>query len=127
MLREAKGDPQWVSRAFVVPKQGAKLRLFFDYRHLKSSIRDVMYPPAITEDKILSEGQNVQWTNLDLEDGFHQLLPKASTKHLTGFMTPWAVVELEVLHMGLKRPLCHISVWCHGAPPKTRKLKVAHI
>ena len=35
MLRDAKGQPQWVARAFLVPKPGKnEWRLVIDYRHL---------------------------------------------------------------------------------------------
>ena len=82
MLREAKGDPQWVSGAFLVPKPGRKRRLVIDYRHLNSQIRDVIYPLPIIEDKILDEGQNVLWSSFRLRRWFP---PNAAEGNLQAF------------------------------------------
>ena len=103
MLRAAQEDnPEWVSRAFVVPKPGGKWRLVIDYRHLNSQIKDLQFPLPNIEDRLVDEGKNVLWTIFDLEDGFHQMPLTEESKKLTAFMTPWGVFEWEVLPMGLK-------------------------
>ena len=40
MLWKCEGNPQWVARAFLVPKPGGKWRLVIDYRHLDSCLED---------------------------------------------------------------------------------------
>ena len=101
MLQEAV-NPQWISRAFVVPKPGGKWRLVIDYRHLNSQIKDFTFPLPYIEDKILEEGKNVIWSIFDLEDGFHRMPLAESSRKYTAFMTPWGVYEWLVLPMGLK-------------------------
>ena len=44
MLRKAEGDPQWVARAFLVPKPGGKWRLVIDYCHLNSCLEGKIFP-----------------------------------------------------------------------------------
>lgn len=120
MLREAQGDPQWISRAFVVPKPGGKWRLVIDYRHLNSQIKDIIFPLPVIEDKILGEGKNVLWSIFDLEDGFHQMPLTEESKKYTAFMTPWGVYEWEVLPMGLKTaPAAYQRMvsWCLSQDP----------
>ena len=73
MLQDAV-NPQWISRAFVVPKPGGKWRLVIDYRHLNSQIKDFTFPLPYIEDKTLEEGKNFICSIFDLEDGFHQML-----------------------------------------------------
>ena len=102
MLRAAQEDnPEWVSRAFVVPKPGGKWRLVIDYRHLNSQIKDLQFPLPNIEDRLVDEGKNVLWSIFGLEDGFHQMPLTEESKKVTAFMTPWGVLEWEVLPMRL--------------------------
>ena len=124
MLRTAmEKNPQWVSRAFVVPKPGGKWRLVIDYRHLNSQIKDLHFPLPNIEDRLVEEGKNVLWTIFDLEDGFHQMPLSEESKKLTAFMTPWGVFEWEVLPMGLKTaPAAYQRMvdWCLSQDPDIR-------
>ena len=101
MLREAV-NPQWICRAFVVPKPGGRWRLVIYYGHLNSQIKKFMFPLPYIEDKILEEGKKVIWSIFDLEDGFRQMPLEESSRKYTALITQWGVFEWPVLPMGLK-------------------------
>ena len=99
-LRECTGSPQWVARAFLVPKPGNhKWRLVIDYCWLNSQLTGKRFP---SEDQLANQHGNFLFTLLDLEDGFHQMHLEGDSKHLTAFCTPFGVFEWIVLPMGVK-------------------------
>ena len=103
MLRKAEGDPQWVSRCFLVPKPGTnKWRLVIDYRYLNSCLEGKNFPLPIIEDQLANQQGNFIFSLIDLEDGFHQMHLEEESKHLTAFCTPFGVFEWNVLPMGVK-------------------------
>ena len=55
MLRKAEGDPQWVARAFLVPKPGGKWRLVIDYRQVNSCLEEKKIPLPVIEDQLANE------------------------------------------------------------------------
>ena len=74
MLGDAKGQPQWVARAFLVPKPGKnEWHLVIDYRDLNSCLKGNIFPLPVIEDRIANQQGNFIFTILDLEDGFHQM------------------------------------------------------
>ena len=103
MLRDAKGQPQWVARAFLVPKPGKNdWRLVIDYRHLNSCLKGNSFPLPVIEDQIANQEGNFIFSIIGLEDGFHQMHLEESSKHLTAFCTPFGIFEWNVLPMGVK-------------------------
>ena len=58
MLRKTEGDPQWVARAFLVPKLGGKWWLVIDYRHLNSCLGGGKFPLPLIEDQLANEQGN---------------------------------------------------------------------
>ena len=102
MLRKCEGDPQWVARAFLVPKPGGKWRLVIDYRHLNSCLEGKNFPLPVIEDQLANEQGNFLYSLIDFEDGFHQMHSQEDSKHLTAFCTPFGVFEWNVLPMGVK-------------------------
>ena len=98
---EAKANPQWVSRCFLVPKrESSKLRLVIDYRWLNSQLKAKRFPIPIIEDQLANQSGNCLFTLIDLEDGFEQMHLEEGSKHLTAFCTPFGVIEWNVLPMG---------------------------
>ena len=103
MLRDAKGQPQWVARAFWVPKPGKNdWRLVIDYRHLNSRLKGNSFRLPAIEDLIANEEGNFFFTVIDFEDGSHQMHLEESSKHLSAFCTPFGIFECNVLPMGVK-------------------------
>ena len=102
MLRKCEGDPQWVARAFLVPKPGGKWPLVIDYRHLNSCLVGKNFPLPVIEDQLSNEQGNLLYSLIDLEDGFHQMHLEEDSKRLTAFCTPFGVFEWNVLPMGVK-------------------------
>ena len=103
MLRDAKGQPQWVARAFLVPKPGQnKWRLGIDHRHLNSCLKGNNFPLPVIEYQIANQQGNFIFTIIDVEDGFHQMHLEAESKHLTAFCTPFGIFKWNVLRMGVK-------------------------
>ena len=103
MLRDAKGQPEWVARAFLVPKPGKnEWRLVIDYRHLNSCLKGNSFPLPVIEDQIANQQRNFIFTIIDLEDGFHQMHLEEESKHLTAFCTLFGIFEWNVLPMGVK-------------------------
>ena len=102
MLRKAEGDPQWVARAFLVPKPGGKWRLVIVYRHLNFCMEGKFFPLPVIEDQLADEQGNSLFSLIDLEDGFHQMHLEEDSKHSTAFCTPFGVFEWNVLPMGVK-------------------------
>ena len=103
MLRDAKGLPQWVARAFLVPKPGKNdWRLVIDYRHLNSCLKGNSFSLPVIENQIANQEGNFISSIIDLEDGFHQMHLEESSKHLTAFCTRSVIFEWNVLRMGVK-------------------------
>ena len=103
MLRDAKGQRQWVARAFLVPRSGkTQWRLIIDYRHLNSCLKGNSFPLPVIEDQIANQQGNFIFTIIYLEDGFDQMHLEKESKHLTAFCTPLGIFEWNVLPMGVK-------------------------
>ena len=103
LLRDAKGQPQWVARGFLVPKpEKNDWRLVIDYRHLNSCLKGNSFPLPVIEDQIANQEGSFIFSIIDLEDGFHQMHLEESSKHLTAFCTPFGIFEWNVLPMGVK-------------------------
>ena len=102
MLRKFEGNAQWVARAFLVSKPGAKWRLVIDYRHLHSCQEGKNFPLPVIEDQLANEQGNLLYSLIALEDGFHQMHLEEDSKHLTAFCTPFGVFEWNVSPMGVK-------------------------
>ena len=103
MLRDANGQPQWVARAFVVPKPGKnEWCLVINYRHVNSCLKGNNFPLPAIEDQIANQQGNFIFTIIDLEDGFHQMHLEEESKHLTPFCTPFGIFKWNVLPMGVK-------------------------
>ena len=103
MLRDAKGQPHCVARAFLVPKPGRNdWRLVIDYRHLNSCLKGNSFLLPVIEDQIANQEGNFIFSIIDLEDGFHQMDLEESSKHLTAFCTPFGIFEWNVFPMGVK-------------------------
>ena len=93
-LRECTGDPEWVARAFLVPKPGNnKWRLVIDHRWLNSQLKGKNFPLPVIEDQLANQHGNVLFTLLDSENGLHQMHLEEDSKHLTAFCTPFGVFE----------------------------------
>ena len=88
MLRDANRQPQWVARAFLVPKPG------------RNSWR--LVPLPVIEDQFANQEGNFIFSIIDLEDGFHPMHLEESSKHLTALCTPFGILEWNVLPMGGK-------------------------
>ena len=74
MLRDAKGQPQWVARAFLVPTpEKNEWRLVIDYRHPNSCLKGNSFPLPVIEDQIANQQGNFIFTIIDFEDGFHRM------------------------------------------------------
>ena len=102
MLQDAKGQPQWVARAFLVPKPGKNdWRLVIDYSHLNSCLKGNSFPLPVIEDQIANQEGNFMFSIIDLEDGFHQMHLQESSKHVTAFCTPFGILEWNVPPMGV--------------------------
>ena len=103
MLSEWEGAPQWVSRAFLVPKPGSnKWRLVMDYRWLNTQPEGNNFPIPVIEDQLANQQGIFLFTLIDLEDGFHQMHLVEESKQLTAFCTPFGVFEWNGLPMGVK-------------------------
>ena len=74
-LQDAKGQPQWVAREFLVPKlRENEWRLVIDYRHLNSCFKGNSFPLPVIGDQIANQQSNCIFTIIALEDGFHQIV-----------------------------------------------------
>ena len=101
--QDAKGQPQWVARAFLVQKPGKNdWRLVIDYRHHNSCFKGNSFPLPVIEDQIANQEGNLIFSIIDLEDGFHQMHLEDSSKHPTAFCTPFGIFEWNLLPMGVK-------------------------
>ena len=83
--RKLKLDsPEWVGRAFLVPKPNGKWRLVLDYRHLNTQLKGHNFPLPVIEDQLATQNGNVLRPLVDLQDGFHQMhLAKEHFFHYT--------------------------------------------
>ena len=103
MLRDAKGQPQWMARAFLVPRPGKNdWRLVIDYRHLNSCLKGNCFPLPVIEDQIANQEGDFIFSIINLDDGFPQMHLDEESKHLTAFCTQLRIFELNVLPMGVK-------------------------
>ena len=124
-LRECTVNPQWVVRAFLLPKpRNNKWRLVIDYRWLTSQLKGKNVPLPVIEDQLANQHGNFLFTLLDLEDGFYQMHLEEESKHLTAFCTPFGVFEWNVLPMGVKvgpaaykEMVQHVTRRCSAARP----------
>ena len=102
-LRECTGNPQWIARAFLVPKPGSnKWRPVIHYPWLNSQLKWKNVPVPVIEDQLANQHGNFLFTLLHLEDRFHQMYLEEDSKHLTAFCTPFGMFECNVLPMGVK-------------------------
>ena len=100
--KSEEDSPEWVSRAFLVPKPNGKWRLVIDYRHLNTQLKGQNFPLPVIEDQLANQNGNFLWSLVDLEDGFHQMHLAREHWHYTSFITPFGVYEWKVLPMGVK-------------------------
>ena len=102
-LRECTGNPQWIARAFLVPRAGNnKWQLVIDYCWLNCQLKGKYFPLPVIEDQLANLHGNSLFTLLHLEDGLHQMHLGEDNRHLTAFYTPFGVAEWNVLQMAVK-------------------------
>ena len=77
-------------------------RSVIDYRHLNSCLKGSSLPLPVIEDQIANQEGNFIFSIINLENGFHQMHRKESSKHLTAFCTPFGIFEWKLLPMGVK-------------------------
>jgi transposase InsO family protein len=96
-----RANSAWASPAFFVPKPGGGLRLVVDYRELnKVTVKD-RYPLPVIEDLFAQfEGDSI-FSSWDALSGFNQQAIDEESKHLTSFICPLGLFQMEKLSMGL--------------------------
>ena len=96
-----RANSAWASPAFFVPKPGGGLRLVVDYRELnKVTVKD-RYPLPVIEDLFSQfEGDSI-FSSWDALSGFNQQAIDEGSKHLTSFVCPLGLFQMEKLSMGL--------------------------
>ena len=91
--KSEEDSPEWVSRAFLVPKPICKWRLVIDYRHLNTQLKGQNFPLPVIEVQLANQNGNFLWSMVDLA---------REHWHYTSFITPSGVYEWKVLPMGVK-------------------------
>ena len=85
---------RWNSPVILVPKK-EEYRLCIDFRDLnKVTIKEMCPPPIIDECKDIV-GKGIYFSELDLKDGYHQILIAESSRELTAFTTPLDKFQLD--------------------------------
>ena len=63
--KSEEDSPEWVSRAFLVPKPNGKWRLVIDYRHLNTQLKGQNLPLQVIHDQLANKNGSFLWSLVD--------------------------------------------------------------
>ena len=91
----------WGAPVLFAPKSDGGLRMCIDYRMLNASTVRNAYPLPNIQDALDGFAGASVFSTLDLAAGFHQIVLKEESRHLTAFRTDQGLYEYNVMPMGL--------------------------
>ena len=103
-------SPGWISKSkspysspvVCIRKKDGSLRLCVDYRQLNIKSQDDQQPILRIQDILNSLSGNTYFSVLDQQRAYHQGFVAEEHRHLTAFITPWALYQSNRIPFGLK-------------------------
>ena len=93
----------WGAPVLFAPKSDGGLRMCIDYRMLNASTVRNAYPLPNVQDALDGFAGASIFSTLDLAAGFHQIVLKEESRHLTAFRTDRKSTRLNSSHLDLSR------------------------
>ncbi|EMG46360.1 hypothetical protein G210_3391 [Candida maltosa Xu316] len=97
------------SPVVMVPKSDETLRMCNDFRELNENMTWERFPLPNLEDMLNGLEDAKVFTNLDLKQGYHQILLEETDRHKTAFQTPSGTYHWKVMPFGLKNAPGHFQ------------------
>ena len=91
----------WGAPVLFAPKSDGGLRMCIDYRMLNAATVRNAHPLPHVQDALDGFAGAEVFSTLDLAAGFHQIVLKEESRHLTAFRTDQGLYEYNVMPMGL--------------------------
>ena len=91
----------WGAPVLFAPKSDGGLRMCIDYRMLNAATIRNAHPLPHVQDALDGFAGAQVFSTLDLAAGFHQIVLKEESRHLTAFRTDQGLYEYNVMPMGL--------------------------
>lgn len=91
----------WGAPVLFAPKSDGGLRMCIDYRMLNAATVRNAHPLPHVQDALDGFAGAEVFSTLDLAAGFHQIVLREESRHLTAFRTDQGLYEYNVMPMGL--------------------------
>ena len=96
-----EGPTGWVSPLVVIPKEDGDVRVCVDMRRANQAITRERHPIPTIEEVLHDLNGSTVFSKLDLKWGFHQILLKEESRHITTFTTHRGLYRYRRLMFGI--------------------------
>lgn len=86
-------------------KKGDSFRLCLDYKEVNKLTKTEFCPPPTVEEALDALSGSSWFTQLDLKDGYNQILIDSESREITAFTTPIGRFQFKRMPFGLKNAL----------------------
>ena len=102
IIEEVNGPTPWLVPAIAVPKKDNSVRLCLDERIQNQAVIDQKFPIPLTDEVLQKLEDATVITELDFNQGYHQIELDEESRNLTAFATDTGTFRFKRLIFGLK-------------------------
>ena len=99
--RAPQGPSSWVSTLVLIPKEDGDIRVCVDMRRANQAITKERHPIPTVEEVLHDLSGSTVFSKLDLKWGFHQIMLKEESRHITTFVTHRGLYRYRRLMFGI--------------------------